>query len=46
MLRIFPRLEVEKVLGDGVTMQGVEDERRAAENGWPGCFLAECERDF
>lgn len=43
--KVFPRIEIEKVLGDGVTMQGVEDERRAPKNSWPGCLLAEWKRD-
>jgi hypothetical protein len=43
--RALGREDVEKVLGDGVTMQGVEDERRAPKNSWPGCLLAEWKRD-
>lgn len=42
---VFPREDVEKVLGDGVTMQSVEDERRAPKNSWAGCLLAEFRRN-
>jgi hypothetical protein len=42
---VYPRLEVEKVLGDAVTQQGVEDQKRAPANSWPGCLLAEYRRD-
>jgi HD domain len=42
---VLPRDDVEKVLGDGVTIQGVEDERKAPKNSWPGCLLAEFRRD-
>jgi hypothetical protein len=42
---VFPREEIEVVLGNAVTGQGVEDERRAPKNSWPGCLLAEYKRN-
>lgn len=43
--KVLPRESIEKVLGDGVTQQGVEDERRAPRNSWSGCLLAEYKRN-
>ena len=41
----FPRLEVEKALGDAVTKQAVEKPEKAPSASWPGCLLEAYRKD-